>query len=186
MKLGSGSFASTLNIAASLGALAVGVSVMSRGGSGGADAIAAGVPLLMLGEGLKILVGLCIANQVRAVFIIVAVPLPLLIGLTAALLMIAAGLLGFGVLLWPGFRGLAGYINPLALGGGVISGLWALSIIVASRKAPVFPVWLQAVGCFLPFPPLLSLIFPAAVIGTFLGGLVWNLGLGIELARRRL
>lgn len=182
----SGSFASGLNIAASVGAFVVGLSIMARGGSGGADAIVSGVPLLMLGEGLKILIGLCIAIQVSAVSHLVPSPVSSLAGFSAAVVMICAGLLGVGVLLWPGFRGLAAYINPLALGGVVISGLWALSTIAASRKAPVFPVWLQTVGCFLPVPPLLSLIFPAAAIGAFLGGLVWNLGLGIELARRRL
>lgn len=176
-----GSLASWLNILCSLAAFAVGLLILTRGGSAGAEAITAGAAWLWLSEGLKLLIGLCIVVQASALYRLIPDVRMRWIGLMAALLMGIAGLLGMGALLWPNLRGLAGYVNPIALLSVVASGLWALSASLASRKSQVFPLWMKCVGCLLPLPGLVAFVVPAAAFGAFIGGLLWNLGIGLKL-----
>lgn len=180
-----GGAASWANIALSVAAFGVGVAIVGKGGGGGADAIVAGAPLLLFSEGLKLGIGLCIAVQVSALSGLIPGLTPRLVGSISAILMIAAGLIGLAALLFPDFRALGAYVNPVALASVAASGIWALICTIAARKARLFPTWLTIAGALLPLPSLAALIWPAAGFGAFIVGLLWNRGLALILGRRR-
>lgn len=180
-----GGLASWANIGFSIAAFIVGVVIVGRGGTGGADAMVAGAPLLLFGEGLKLAIGLCIAAQASALGRLIPGLAPRLLGFASALFMVSAGLIGAGAVLVPALRGLAAAVNPMALASVAASGLWALTTTIGTLKARWFPLWLMIAGALLPLPSLAALVWPAAGLGAFAVGLVWNLGLALILTGRQ-
>ena len=185
MKSPIGALASWANVTCSFAAFGLGLTIMAKGGSAGADAITVGAPLLLTGEALKLLIGGSLAIQVSAFARVTGGWLPRLAGFSSALLMVAAGAMGVAAILDPRFRPLASFVNPVALGSVVASGLWSLTSILAGRKDRRMPLWMVVVGALLPLPGVAALFVPAAGLAAFVLGVLWNIGVGIALSKRQ-
>ncbi|HTN40114.1 MAG TPA: hypothetical protein VLZ84_03115 [Asticcacaulis sp.] len=185
MKLSAGALASGFNIAFSIAAFALGIIIVQKGGSGGADALAAGVPVLSLAELCKLVIGACLFVQTFALGAVTRGFLPRVTGSTAAVLMLAAGGLGIAVITLPPLRAMASWINPLALFSVAMTGLWALTSVVAAWKSGVLPLWLRLTAVALAVAGLIAPVFPPAALAAFVAGVAWNSGVGMRLSRRQ-
>ncbi len=181
-----GIVASWANIVFSVSSFALGVVIIGNGGGAGLDAIVAGAPLLLLSEGIKLCIGVCIAVQVNALYGLLPGLFPRLVGFASAVLMAVAGLIGAGAILLPEAHAMGALVNPVALASVVAGGLWALSCAILALKIRLFPAWLTVVGMLLFLPSIAALFFPAAGLSVFMLGLFWNLGLVLIFKQKNL
>lgn len=185
MKSSVGVIASWVNVVSSFAAFGLGMIILGKGGSAGTDAIATGAPLLLAAEAVKLVIGGSLTVQVHALGRATGGWVPKLTGFAGALLMIVAGGAGIAAILNPDLRSLASFVNPLASGAVVATGLWALTSVLARRKDGSFPVWMACVGWLLPIPSMAMVFVPAAGLGAFVLGVLWNIGVATVLGGRR-
>jgi hypothetical protein len=180
-----GAYAAWCNIAASFAAFGIGITIMLKGGAGGASAIVVGPALLFVAEVLKLVMALCLLFEAKALHVLTGHRLPLFFGIVTAILIAIAGSMGICAVLSASLRALGGYVNQLASASLVASSLWALTSVVTGWPKRLFPTWAATVGILLAISSVAAMIAPAFGLGAFVLGVIWHTAVGLRLGEQR-